>query len=421
MSRPADWHPLAEHDPVPGDPTKVAAFASRYRKVAAKVRDAADNLVRIHDDGAGLRSEAVVAFRAKAGDVRTDLSRIQSRYQGLGDALATYAPKLDAAQELSVTALRAAQSAAQDQRNAEHAQHQAAQELTYAQDPVRQQELVGEVQQAQLRARQAETNLGAARALLAKAVAQRDEAARAARLAVDDTEATSAVRDTFLDVVTETVGNVALVVGDWTDAISDAIDKVGEVVANIALGVDVALLAMPWAAPVLGPLRTALTVGQAVIVELEAVVGTISTVAMAVRLVTGSERLTWNDVARSAVQTAADAAIGGLAVAARAKADASLVGRAQEKLTLSKKMSHVARAHKRPDALAKIWADKTFVANDFPELRNLLGSSTRYGQNAIVKYQLLDLGARVAIDKVKKGVGDVVDDAIGSVMGDASR
>lgn len=128
MSRPRDWSPLADQDPVPGDPDEVARLAARYAATAGAIRTAVDNLRRIHDSPSDWSSPAGSAFRERLGDTATSISAAYQRYQRTGEALAGYAPELRSAQDIADRALRTAQQAAheaaQAQQNVDHANAQ---------------------------------------------------------------------------------------------------------------------------------------------------------------------------------------------------------------------------------------------------------------------------------------------------------
>lgn len=49
MARPADWAPLAEADPVPGDPEGLRREVTHMKKVAEKLRTQAATMQAIAD------------------------------------------------------------------------------------------------------------------------------------------------------------------------------------------------------------------------------------------------------------------------------------------------------------------------------------------------------------------------------------
>jgi hypothetical protein len=116
MSRPADWTPLAGHDPVPGDPVEVALTGRRLRQVADQISADVAWLrslctARFWDSGAGQ------AFRGQVDDAAARLARGRDRYLAASEALGGgvtgpgYAGALGQAQSLSLRALTQAQRA----------------------------------------------------------------------------------------------------------------------------------------------------------------------------------------------------------------------------------------------------------------------------------------------------------------------
>ncbi|HEX3516079.1 MAG TPA: hypothetical protein VHT26_18975 [Trebonia sp.] len=117
MSRPTDWSPLTDADPVPGDPVKVASIGGQLTNVAAQIRSDVTWLqslctAQFWDSGAGQ------AFQGQVDDAAAKLTRAHERYLAAGQALGTspaaaigYASALDQAQALSLRALSQAQGA----------------------------------------------------------------------------------------------------------------------------------------------------------------------------------------------------------------------------------------------------------------------------------------------------------------------
>jgi hypothetical protein len=129
MGRPADWSPLTDADPVPGDPYEVAALGRRFRATAAEITAAAKRLRtmctdQFWDSGAG------TAFRDRSDATAGKLDKAHARYAAAATALGTdpgdaapstavrpnYAGALAQAQRLSERALPPAQDAAHTQR-----------------------------------------------------------------------------------------------------------------------------------------------------------------------------------------------------------------------------------------------------------------------------------------------------------------
>ncbi|MBV9794661.1 MAG: hypothetical protein JO016_12055 [Actinobacteria bacterium] len=131
MGRPADWSPLADGDPVPGDPDEVAALGRRFRATAAAIEQASERLRTMCTDEFW-ESDAGVAFRSRSVDTAGKLAKAYDRYHAAATALGTdpgdtsgssaasprYAGSLQHAQQLSRQALTSAQDAAAAQRQA---------------------------------------------------------------------------------------------------------------------------------------------------------------------------------------------------------------------------------------------------------------------------------------------------------------
>ena len=116
MNRPADWTPLADADPVPGDPVVVALTGRRLRQAADQMTADVSWLrslctARFWDAGPGR------AFRGQVDDTAAKLTRARDLYLAVSEALGTtligpaYAGALEAAQSLSLRALTQARQA----------------------------------------------------------------------------------------------------------------------------------------------------------------------------------------------------------------------------------------------------------------------------------------------------------------------
>ncbi|MET7390215.1 putative T7SS-secreted protein [Streptomyces sp. NPDC005529] len=132
-NRPADWHILdLDRDPTPGDPQRV-------RKLAGSLHDFADDVSDILRDIKGLANDDAVlkwagktadSFASEFEDVPGELKKLKKSYTLAGDALASYWPDLDDAQEKADKALRDGRKARDELATAQHA-------LTGADDWVR--------------------------------------------------------------------------------------------------------------------------------------------------------------------------------------------------------------------------------------------------------------------------------------------
>lgn len=110
MGRPVDWTPLADSDPVPGDPAEVARLARRYADTAAEVTRQAANL-RTLASAEGWDSDAGRTFAEAAGGLAADLEKTRHRYAEVAGALRDWSPRLDDVQARADQALAEAKAA----------------------------------------------------------------------------------------------------------------------------------------------------------------------------------------------------------------------------------------------------------------------------------------------------------------------
>ena len=169
MGRPTDWQPLADSDPVPGDPAGISAEAARLSSVA---REIASQVAVLHKIAAGQSDEKgqhIEKLKAAAADTAGQLHQVSGRYQQTAAALGAWAPELEYAQARSLQALAAAKDAAARQQASQPVQRPPGTKLTPADrqaDQARAQSL-----------QQASADLAAARSMLDDAVAHRDQKA----------------------------------------------------------------------------------------------------------------------------------------------------------------------------------------------------------------------------------------------------
>nr|MDT0666111.1 hypothetical protein [Micromonospora sp. DSM 115978] len=115
-----DWAPLAESDPVPGDPDELDRLVGQLRATATAIEQAAADL-RTLAGVDGWRGQAADKFREQAREVAGSIERAFDRYDVTASALGEYSGALRTEQDNSVRALTDAQTAAEDVRLAEAA------------------------------------------------------------------------------------------------------------------------------------------------------------------------------------------------------------------------------------------------------------------------------------------------------------
>ncbi|MFJ8535726.1 putative T7SS-secreted protein [Streptomyces sp. NPDC093591] len=108
--RPVDWHPLAEKDPVPGDPEDIRHEVSRMKDLAKTLRDQAA-ILRKAADGDALQGKYADKIREKSGDLEKHFRETAGRYERVVGDLGNWANDLEGYQERADGILRAAKQA----------------------------------------------------------------------------------------------------------------------------------------------------------------------------------------------------------------------------------------------------------------------------------------------------------------------
>lgn len=114
MSRPTDWWPLSEGDPVPGDPQTLASLGGRLGDAAAEIESMARTLPTLCTSEMW-DSDAGEQFRVKAASTATSIGKAHRRFFTVSKALGNsvyggsgYAAQLQECQEqadLAITAV----------------------------------------------------------------------------------------------------------------------------------------------------------------------------------------------------------------------------------------------------------------------------------------------------------------------------
>lgn len=205
MTRPRDWHPLAEHDPVPGDPYEVRRLAQRFADTATAIRTAVDTLNEIHDSGTVWESEAGREFKTKTRDTADTIDKAFRRYDEASGALSTYATKLEQVQGDADNLLTRARQAQQDLEDAERSLGQA--------EPEQQSGREGDVADA-------EGSVAALQRDLEPIRQDWDDAGKQAADAIDDVVGDDGLKDGFWDNflgfvedLTELMGKLSAIFG----------------------------------------------------------------------------------------------------------------------------------------------------------------------------------------------------------------
>ncbi|MFD4262913.1 hypothetical protein ACFWR9_36200 [Streptomyces sp. NPDC058534] len=108
--RPVDWHPLAEKDPIPGDPEDIRDEVTRMKNLASTLRDQAA-ILRQAADGDALKGKYAEKIREKSGDLEKRFRETAGRYERVVGDLGKWANALEGFQERADGILRAAKQA----------------------------------------------------------------------------------------------------------------------------------------------------------------------------------------------------------------------------------------------------------------------------------------------------------------------
>ncbi|MFD9204690.1 hypothetical protein ACFVZM_00210 [Streptomyces sioyaensis] len=96
--RPVDWHPLAEKDPVPGDPEDIRDEVRKMKDTASTLRDQA-RILRKAADGDALQGKYADKIREKSGDLEKHFRETAGRYERVLGDLRNWANDLEGFQE----------------------------------------------------------------------------------------------------------------------------------------------------------------------------------------------------------------------------------------------------------------------------------------------------------------------------------
>ena len=206
-----DWSPLADADPVPGDPQAVHDLSGRY---AAAAHEVAAQRAALGLDVDVWSGPAGAAFAEHVGGLPRDLDEVTDRLQRIARALLDFAPALEAAQRQARIALTRAQQARDQTAARAAAEAQLAGAAPHA-EPV-----IGRVLTPRPPGSADSSDdpeLAAARRLLLRACAERDAAAhrcaRALRAAGHDRLTDPSRWHRMLDAVSRWAGRLSMALG----------------------------------------------------------------------------------------------------------------------------------------------------------------------------------------------------------------
>ncbi|WP_055565398.1 hypothetical protein [Streptomyces atriruber] len=212
--RTTDWQPLADHDPVPGDPDRLEQLGRKLRKTANELERQVRHL-KAASEVESWDSDAGKEFREKAKKCRGRLEAAHKRYKTVADAVGdrivdhgsdyesnasaqpgNYATELLRAQRIAEIARQDAQDAEADKSAAQKGlDGLSGKEEGHSAKG----EAKGHKEKLEDRAESAGKALEAAREKLRRAQEIRDTAAKKAREAIDEAISDDALKDGFWD------------------------------------------------------------------------------------------------------------------------------------------------------------------------------------------------------------------------------
>jgi uncharacterized protein YukE len=259
MSRPADWSPLSDSDPTPGDPAEVQALATRYRNTADEISQQAANLRKLSSGtGEGWDSDAGRVFHDHATELAGKIEKAHRRYETAAGALGGFVSPLELAQRQADLALVEAKDAAADM-----SAHAAVAAPSGGPPPTPEQQSAEHKRKTSYD--EASGRLGAARRRMEDARGDYDHAAATAGKAIRDVIDHDGVHDSFWDKA-----------GNWIHEHADILKKILKVIGYIVTVLAVAALILALVVPGLNIAALALLV---TILEYASLVGTVALLA----------------------------------------------------------------------------------------------------------------------------------------------
>jgi uncharacterized protein YukE len=256
MSRPADWSPLSDSDPTPGDPAEVQALANRYRDTADEISRQAANLRKLSSGtGEGWDSDAGRVFHDHATELAGKIEKAHHRYEAAAGALRGFVSPLELAQRQADQALVEARDAAADM-----SAHAAVAAPSGSAPPTPEQQSAEHKRKTSYD--DATGRLGAARRRMEDARGDYDHAASTAGKAIRDVIDHDGVHDSFWDKA-----------GNWIHEHAEVLKKILKVIGYIVTVLAIAALVIALFIPVLDVLALGMLV---TILEYASVAGTVA-------------------------------------------------------------------------------------------------------------------------------------------------
>lgn len=219
-------------DPIPGDPGLLEAYASTCSGTATTLERAAGNLNRLQ--GGETISDAVAAILARASEAAGTLGALQVRYSAIAGAVRGYAPSLKQAQAESLAAVEAASTAKAREKEARNAAI-AALPGAASFDEAERKRAVEEYHVQRSRQAAAQAELYSAKAKLAAAIRDRDDAADAAARRIDGVLQDSTLNDSAWDKFVAMASSVVKTLADVATWVWENLDKIAVVLMVVGL------------------------------------------------------------------------------------------------------------------------------------------------------------------------------------------
>jgi hypothetical protein len=234
VKRPLDWAPLADADPVPGDPARIELIGRRHSDFAAELEAQASTLRRL-SDADGWDADAGRRFSSTAREIGDALGKARRRYTAVAEALRGYAPELAQVQREADAALRDAQAAQSAITANQPAPQSSSPTGDATPDPSRTRALAD-----------AQTALSQARRRLDHAVDRRDTGARRAAQHIQDVTDNDGLADSWWDKAKDWTSDRWDSFTQWVHENADLISKVADVCGWIATALAAVAIAISF-------------------------------------------------------------------------------------------------------------------------------------------------------------------------------
>ncbi|MFJ8198005.1 hypothetical protein [Streptomyces sp. NPDC096152] len=229
--RPRDWHPIADSDPVPGDPDRMAALGKQLRKTADELERQIRNLKAVAEVDAW-DSKAGKEFREKAKGNVKKLEAAFKRYDTAATAIGSevveegggyqdklharprnYASDLNRAQEIADAALK-------DAKDAEERKGAAQKSLDGLSSRDKKDHSGKDRKDFEAERDAAGDDVSAAREKINEAKKIRDVAAKRARDSIEAVINHDSLKDGFWDTLVKEIADITSFIATWCGILS---------------------------------------------------------------------------------------------------------------------------------------------------------------------------------------------------------